>query len=242
MSVRVLAAEFARAVLDTRPSKNSRGRRECRVKASPAAPVHNKKHGEGTTGSAGSSGIPCAMVYGLYRALPGDRALLPPSRARSSCALDTSVGVSGPHDFTVRADDARPASSSRPSHPRLTCRDDRDTPSASRRDAADQIIYFRKTEYEYFSRRGLTMESVEMGIESAHEFRFSAHAILWRLTPSRDPPFVKTRTIRPSGVAGGSTLLQVKDGTQGHGSVRRPLRADMPIDHARVRPGANFRK
>jgi hypothetical protein len=25
-----------------------------------------KKHGEGTTGSAGSSGIPCAMVYGLY--------------------------------------------------------------------------------------------------------------------------------------------------------------------------------
>jgi hypothetical protein len=43
-----------------------------------------KKHGEGTTGSAGSSGIPCAMVLRLIRDLPGDRAFLPPSLARSS--------------------------------------------------------------------------------------------------------------------------------------------------------------
>ena len=38
---------------------------------------------------------------GFLRALPGDRALLPPSSAVSR-KLDASVGASGPHDFTVR--------------------------------------------------------------------------------------------------------------------------------------------
>src|SRR6266481_6140534 len=50
--------------------------------------------------------------YGLCRALPGDRALLPPSPADMFCLspvgptqlreLDASVGASGPHDFAVR--------------------------------------------------------------------------------------------------------------------------------------------
>src|SRR5450631_1955124 len=51
--------------------------------------------------------------YGLCRALPGDRAFLPPSpreygfalpgRAnKTSARLDASVGASGPHDFAVR--------------------------------------------------------------------------------------------------------------------------------------------
>ena len=40
---------------------------------------------------------------GFFRALPGDRACLPPSPSRiASLKLDTSVGVSGPHDFAVR--------------------------------------------------------------------------------------------------------------------------------------------
>ena len=37
-------------------------------------------------------GIPCAMVYGLFRALPGDRACLPPSPAGTPRKLDASVG------------------------------------------------------------------------------------------------------------------------------------------------------
>jgi hypothetical protein len=45
---------------------------------------------------------------GVLRALPGDRAFLPPSSARSSRRLDTSVGVSGPHDFSVRIGIVRP--------------------------------------------------------------------------------------------------------------------------------------
>ena len=40
---------------------------------------------------------------GFLRALPGDRALLPPSSAKTVFReLDASVGASGPHDFAVR--------------------------------------------------------------------------------------------------------------------------------------------
>jgi hypothetical protein len=43
---------------------------------------------------------------GFLRALPGDRAFLPPSQAtmrKHLGLLDISVGISEPHDFTVRA-------------------------------------------------------------------------------------------------------------------------------------------
>jgi hypothetical protein len=42
--------------------------------------------------------------------------------------LDISVGISGPHDFAVRIDAARPAAPTRPSHPMPNVRDDRETP------------------------------------------------------------------------------------------------------------------
>jgi hypothetical protein len=44
-------------------------------------PANKKSRRQSTTGLAGSTGIPCAMVYGLYRDLLGDRAFLPPSPA-----------------------------------------------------------------------------------------------------------------------------------------------------------------
>ena len=47
--------------------------------------------------------FPAQWFYGLLRALPGDRAFLPPSPAKVTFRqLDTSVGASGPHDFAVR--------------------------------------------------------------------------------------------------------------------------------------------
>ena len=47
-------------------------------------------------------------VNGFLRALPGDRALLPPSPAEIVFRqLDTSVGVPGPHAFSVRLGAAR---------------------------------------------------------------------------------------------------------------------------------------
>src|ERR1700686_3439489 len=55
----------------------------------------------------GHTGIPRHSLRngfnGFLRALPGDRAFLPPSPAKVTFReLDTSVGVSGPHDFSVR--------------------------------------------------------------------------------------------------------------------------------------------
>jgi hypothetical protein len=48
------------------------------------------------------------MVYGLFRALPGDRAFLPPSPAEVSFhKLDASVEASGPHVFAVRVSAVR---------------------------------------------------------------------------------------------------------------------------------------
>src|SRR5215468_4901641 len=68
-------------------------------------PPAEKKQAAVTTGSARSSGIPCAMVLRLIRDLPGDRAFLPPSPARRIKRLrklSLSVGRPGPHDFAVR--------------------------------------------------------------------------------------------------------------------------------------------
>jgi hypothetical protein len=66
-----------------------------------------------------SPGIPRAMVYGLYRALPGEPGFLAtvtPEKLASQ-ELDTSVGVSGPHDFAVRISAVRQKRHPRPPHP-----------------------------------------------------------------------------------------------------------------------------
>src|ERR1700688_5231437 len=51
-----------------------------------------------------SPGIPRAMVYGLYRALPGEPGFLATVTPKklASQELDASVGASGPHAFSVR--------------------------------------------------------------------------------------------------------------------------------------------
>jgi len=71
--------------------------------------------------TAESPGIPHAMVLQIIRDLPGEPGFLAPvvpSVAAHRCPvglratptkLDTSVGVSGPHDFSVRNNAARPA-------------------------------------------------------------------------------------------------------------------------------------
>jgi hypothetical protein len=55
---------------------------------------------------------------GFFRALPGDRALLPPSPAKVAFRkLDASVEASGPHDFAVRFSAVRQTAHQRPPHP-----------------------------------------------------------------------------------------------------------------------------
>jgi hypothetical protein len=99
----------------------NRGRGECRV---PVAPAASCAHGELSMHTSIHSEFaeiarhPHAMVYGLYRALLGDRALLPPSPAKVAFhKLDASVEASGPHDFAVREQCSRLQHHPRPPHP-----------------------------------------------------------------------------------------------------------------------------
>ena len=75
---------------------------------------------------AETSGIPCAMVLRLIRALPGVPGLIASVALRIiDPGLDPSVGGSGPHAFAVRTGPHRLAMPPRPSHPAPTFRDDR---------------------------------------------------------------------------------------------------------------------
>ena len=68
--------------------------------------VNTRVSHHGHTGNTRHS--PRNGFNGLLRALPGDRALLPPSPAKVVFRkLDASVGASGPHDFTVRVSTIR---------------------------------------------------------------------------------------------------------------------------------------
>jgi hypothetical protein len=117
-------------------------------------PRARKSTGKGPQAQPDHPAFPARWCYGLYVIFPGTGLSCPRrTQASSACELDTSVGVSGPHDFAVRADDARLAPSSRPSQPSLTRRDDRDTPSASRRDGATQS-YFSGKRKQIFLRDG----------------------------------------------------------------------------------------
>ena len=99
-SNRLLAARCARVVRQLCPSKD-RGRRESRVLAAPAASRAEKKHTSVVaTGSPKHSGLPCARVYGIFRALLGDRALLPPSLRRNRSPRNLTP-ASGRQDHTA---------------------------------------------------------------------------------------------------------------------------------------------
>jgi hypothetical protein len=92
------------------------------------ARLQQKKQAAVTTGSAGSTGIPCAMVLTVSFVLSPGTGLSCPRRKRDAKhhrQLDLSVGRPGPYDFAVRASHVRLTCPPRPSHPRLTCRDDR---------------------------------------------------------------------------------------------------------------------
>ena len=112
------------------------GKAGCLMHPQPRVRMIKKAHEPVTTGSPQHSGFPCTMVYGLFRALPGDRACLPPSLAGCPANL---TPASGRQDHT-----ALPSASlcRRRSTPlasiasRANVRDDHDTPlceSAGRR-------------------------------------------------------------------------------------------------------------
>jgi hypothetical protein len=72
-----------------------------------------------TTGTGGSSGLPCAMVFRLIRDLPGDHAWLPPSPQSALCALQDLAPASERQDHTTSPTASRHSSLDmlRPPHP-----------------------------------------------------------------------------------------------------------------------------
>jgi len=140
-----------------------RGRRECRAPDAPASRVCN---GSGRTHTrwSGHTGItrhsPRNGFNGFLRALPGDRAFLPPSPAKIVFRqLDASVGASGPHDFAVRQphrpSSAPPASTAS----RSAFRDVAQRPSVVRDGGVIRVIWaFGKS--EYFCKEGWTEGSI----------------------------------------------------------------------------------
>jgi hypothetical protein len=125
-TVRGCASAFSRRdapelCFDFRPQE-TRGRRESRVRAAPAvsrAKGRSKKRTRAYRFSGGNPAFPAQWFYGLLRALPGDRAFWHrrPRKVLLPANLNTSVGVSEPHGFTVRSSHARQSQLSRPSHP-----------------------------------------------------------------------------------------------------------------------------
>ena len=98
---------------------------------------------------------------GLWRALPGDRAFLPPSPPRNSLLrdLNASVGASGPHGFAVRNSATRPHAYARlmllrPPHPIPTFVTMANAPLPEQ-DAGDKPVIWVKREEGIFFRTGL---------------------------------------------------------------------------------------
>src|SRR5215471_7048168 len=77
--------------IQTVPPRNG-GRREDRAPAGTHGPRATKKHAAEPQVQPDTSGLPCAMVLRLIRALPGDQALLPPSPIDRSIDFTPALG------------------------------------------------------------------------------------------------------------------------------------------------------
>src|SRR6185312_11115081 len=114
---------------------------------------------QATTGSAGTTDIPCAMVLTAAPYSPRCTGLFSHRRvAKRPAKLDPSVGGTGPYGLTVREDAfvgalPRAETSSRPPHPTSNVRDDRDTPLLWRRDGRRQSCISEKWKRNIFCPR-----------------------------------------------------------------------------------------
>src|ERR1700731_4772749 len=138
--------------------------------------------------------FPHAMVYGLYRALPGDR-LSCHRRLRKICKLDAGVEASGPHDFAVRRQtlSSQAPSASTASRPAFVTFAKR--PSVEQDDWGYRLIWvFGKT--EYFLKRGWTRnrkarpsgKSVDLSTVEANAKGITHYCSRRDLRPAYEPP------------------------------------------------------
>ncbi len=104
----------------------------------------SKKARGRTTGTAEHPTFPARWLYGLYAISPGTGCLAPVARSarHERRDLGASIGAPGPRDFAVRNSSVvaqKRLTKPRPPHPRLTCRDDRDTPLSAKQDGGNKI-------------------------------------------------------------------------------------------------------
>src|ERR1700735_3447476 len=116
----------------------------------------------------GTPGLPCAMVLTAYFALSPVTGLVCHRHRRDAKhhrQLDTSVGVSGPHDFAVRISVVRPRKMFALRRcrvhriPRPTSVTIAKRPSCGCGIAMDVEVIWLRSEPEYFCKRGWTGES-----------------------------------------------------------------------------------
>ena len=134
-----------------------RGRREYRVHAAPAvscATVHKRKRTRAYRFSGGNPAFPAQWFYGLFRALLGDRAFLPPSPADHSASL---TPASGRQDHTTSPSASAQFVKSAISVHRIpphVC-DDRETPLRQGRDDSRYRFDLGQARSGIFLQRGL---------------------------------------------------------------------------------------
>jgi hypothetical protein len=142
-----------RALPASRPRQDG-GRREGRVPFAPAAPVRERVHGAGTTGTSRTIRPSLREWFTAYTFSPRGPAVLPPSSARSSTSSTNLASAPGCQDQTISPSAPAPAVHRRrhvhriPHSTSVTTR----TPLAVRRDGRDCSIDFRKTEALFFWR------------------------------------------------------------------------------------------
>ena len=157
MQAGILAARRARALRDSRPSHDAEGAGKAGCRLHPWALCNKKSTGVGPQVNRSNAGFPCAVVYGLLRALPGDRAFLPPSPPRS-VLLGSLTPASGRQDHTTSPSarsGVRLRRHPRPPHPTatfVTCA----TPLLSGETGGVGSLICPTTEAEYFCARGWT--------------------------------------------------------------------------------------
>ena len=156
--------EISRLVLPelclARHPHSMRGRREDRMPTAPAASCVKVKNTRVIHHRYAEAFRPSLRngLNGLLRALPGDRALLPPCprvMRRHHHELSASVGAPGPHGFAVRKTSfvrirERMLRNLAAIAARLRVRDDRETPLCMRRDARQMQLIWGKEEARYF--------------------------------------------------------------------------------------------
>jgi hypothetical protein len=136
--LRILTARLAPELMQSLPPElEGAGNAGCAVRTHSLACENKKTHESVTTGTPQSTGIPRAMVLTASFVLSSATGLSCHRRSRITIRkLDISVGMSGPHDFSVREQGHSSRDLPRPPRPLPNVHDDRETPLLRARDRA----------------------------------------------------------------------------------------------------------